>query len=304
MTYQQRFAVIGNPILHSKSPDIFNFLFGHYQIDAWYLRLLPVDEFSLCELFEWLNLSFVNITTPYKEYFYRQLTNITKEAQVVQAVNTVIKTPEGLLGINTDIQGVVGALEEVVDEIEGKRVLVFGAGPAARSAVYGLKMKGADVWITNRTNEKAQRLAKEFGLCYLPFESNRNKYSCFDILVLATLPEFNPFQGVMLNPGTVVLNANYRLNAVDLKSQPIRLIGGERWLVHQACAAFESYFGFKPDRSILEKVMFEKMPNTSVNSVIIDYPQMLDSFNNIDILVVHRNNAEKAEVLLEQEKKC
>jgi shikimate dehydrogenase len=112
-----------------------------------------------------LNLKGVSVTIPHKIEVMDYLDDVEKVAQRIGAVNTVLNQEGRLIGHNTDCGGAIRALEEKI-ELKGKKAMLIGAGGAARAIAFGLKEKGADIIILNRTVKKAEMLASELDCHY------------------------------------------------------------------------------------------------------------------------------------------
>src|SRR5205807_9431166 len=103
----------------------------------------------------------LSITMPYKEAILKYLDNTDSHTTKIGACNTIVRAQDGkLYGFNTDTAGVVRPLEQRIP-LEGARILVLGAGGAARAAVFGLKERGAEIFILNRNVAAAQKLARQ-----------------------------------------------------------------------------------------------------------------------------------------------
>ena len=158
------YAVIGNPVEHSKSPQIHAHFAEQTGQDLEYSRLwAPLDGFAHVagEFFSGGGKG-LNVTVPFKEEAYRFSTHLTDRATRAGAVNTLRADPDGTLGDNTDGAGLVRDLRRNLGvEIAGKCVLVVGAGGAARGILPALLDEApAAVAVANRTAEKAYRLAE------------------------------------------------------------------------------------------------------------------------------------------------
>jgi shikimate dehydrogenase len=161
-----RYAVFGNPIAHSKSPDIHARFARQTGQDISYEALLaPLDGFAAAaKAFAAAGGRGANVTVPFKEEAFRLATRLTERAAAAGAVNTLSFDGGETVGDNTDGAGLVRDLKANVGfDIEGRRVLLLGAGGAARGVVLPLLLeKPAEFFIANRTAEKAARLALEF----------------------------------------------------------------------------------------------------------------------------------------------
>lgn len=161
----RQFAVFGNPIAHSRSPQIHQLFAGQTGIELQYQALLaPLDGFaaSVARFFE--QGSGANVTVPFKEEAFALADELTARARRAGAVNTLHKTADGkLLGDNTDGAGLVNDLLNNGIELQGRRILVLGAGGAVRGILQPLLAHApAELCIANRTVEKAEQLCREF----------------------------------------------------------------------------------------------------------------------------------------------
>ncbi|WP_343187698.1 shikimate dehydrogenase [Buchnera aphidicola (Periphyllus koelreuteriae)] len=159
------YAVFGNPIHHSKSPQIHNFFFKLYNLKKKYIKICASKKFFLDEitLFFKKGGKGANITLPFKEKIFSLCNNITKRATIAGSINTLKKCNNGqIIGDNTDGIGFISDL--LFHNIIKKNfnLLIIGAGGASRGIIYPLLKFGCNVFITNRTFQKAKILSKEF----------------------------------------------------------------------------------------------------------------------------------------------
>lgn len=161
-------AVIGMPISHSRSPAIFGFLAKTLNVADLNYHAIPVESSALSEFLakvrkqpDWIGM---NVTIPHKEAIRRELDSVSLEASAVGAVNVVEVRGGKFLGHNTDVFGVIRALEEHRCAVHGQSVWLWGAGGAARAVAYALgKMGASQVVIANRTLARAEKIADEIG---------------------------------------------------------------------------------------------------------------------------------------------
>jgi len=157
------YGVIGNPVKHSFSPKMHSLAFQECGINAVYLPFL-IQEIQLPQLLDAFTVSGVqgfNITIPFKEKIVPYLDLLSEEAAMLQSVNTVIQTAEGWKGYSTDGNGFIRSLTVADISIKGKRVLLAGAGGAARAIAVSLALAGvSELVIVNRTPKKADNLAE------------------------------------------------------------------------------------------------------------------------------------------------
>jgi 3-dehydroquinate dehydratase/shikimate dehydrogenase len=155
------FGVAGDPVAHSLSPVMLNTAFRRENVNGVYLALHAKDMDDLLACVRDIPIHGLSITMPYKEEILKHLDKTDPMTAKVGACNTVVRSQDGkLYGFNTDVNGVVRPLEMRI-ALQGAKILVLGAGGAARAAVFGLKERGADVHILNRTPGPAQNLAKK-----------------------------------------------------------------------------------------------------------------------------------------------
>lgn len=162
--YTRVCGLIGNPVEHTKSPAIHNTLAAELGENLVYVPL-RVPEGRLREAVEgaWaLNILGLNVTVPYKSQVIPFLKEIDPLAEKIGAVNTLVRTEGGFKGYNTDMPGLLRAMGEDGVKLTGEKVLLLGAGGAARAVAMLLAEQGAEsVVILNRTVEKAESLAEE-----------------------------------------------------------------------------------------------------------------------------------------------
>jgi 3-dehydroquinate dehydratase / shikimate dehydrogenase len=155
------YGVVGDPVSHSLSPVMLNTAFRRENVNAVYLALhaKSLDDVMACV--RDIPISGLSVTMPYKEEILKHLFKTDPLTTKIGACNTVVRGQDGkLFGFNTDVAGVVRPLETRL-RLQDAKILVLGAGGSARAAVFGLKERGAEVYILNRTPGPAQNLAKQ-----------------------------------------------------------------------------------------------------------------------------------------------
>ena len=157
------YGVFGKPVSGSRSPVMLNTAFRETGRDAVYL---PLETDSAEELFlAWdrLRLAGASVTMPLKETILPQLAQLEPQARELGAANTLRRLPDGTAaGSNTDVLGILSPLDRRI-QLHGKSALVLGAGGVARAAVYALQQRGCRVFLSNRTESRAEALAAAFG---------------------------------------------------------------------------------------------------------------------------------------------
>ena len=203
---------------------------------------------------------------PYKQAIMAYMDHYDPLAKIVSSVNTVVNEENKLVGYNTDAMGAMQALREKTNLI-GKKALVMGAGGAARAIAYSLKEFGTDVYIFNRTKEKAEALADEFDIETIEFRFIPK--ADFDIIINATpvgsLPDAEasllhvgqiPSHAVVMD---VVTNPIETQLLKEAKKAGAQTISGERMLLHQAIGQFELWFSKKAPVKVMEKALYAEL---------------------------------------------
>ena len=178
------YGVAGNPIKSSLSPLMMNTAFRRETVNAVYLGLQTSKADDLFKLAREVPIQGMSITMPLKQDVMPLLERTDALSAKIGAVNTILRAQDGkFYGFNTDVAGIVSPLERRLS-LKGAKVLVLGAGGAARAAVFGCCDKGAEVFILNRTPETAQKLAKQSGAKAIKRELVAK--TTFDVIINAT----------------------------------------------------------------------------------------------------------------------
>jgi 3-dehydroquinate dehydratase/shikimate dehydrogenase len=155
------YGVAGNPVKQSLSPLMMNVAFRRETVNAVFLQLQTSRVKDLLSLVREIPMQGFAVTMPLKQDVIKHLERTDPLSEKVGAVNMVVRLPDGkLFGYNTDVTGIVQPLEHRF-ALRNAKVLVLGAGGAARAAVFGLKDRDADVYVLNRTAETGLKLARE-----------------------------------------------------------------------------------------------------------------------------------------------
>jgi 3-dehydroquinate dehydratase / shikimate dehydrogenase len=178
------YGVAGNPIRSSLSPIMMNTAFRRETVNAVYLGLQANKLSDLLKLVDEIPIQGISVTMPLKQEIMAHLEKTDPLSAKIGACNTVLRAQDGkLYGFNTDVAGITGPLEKRMS-LRGAKVLVLGAGGAARAAVFGLREKGAEVFILNRTSETAQKLARQSGSKTI--KKDAVSKTSFDVIINAT----------------------------------------------------------------------------------------------------------------------
>ena len=263
------FAVIGDPIAHSKSPSMHNSWFYDLNIDATYIpiHVSHMDLEKAVGSLKTLGASGWNVTIPHKQTIIPFLDELDPLAEKMGAVNTVVRLSDGKLkGYNTDGPGFVNSLEEVIGkDNRNKKVLVIGAGGAARGIAFALNQYGYhNLTITNRTFSKAKEMVNEIGEGQaMSIEEAESSLNQFDILIQTTSAglsngEFQmPLSIEKLQEGAIVADIVYNPLMtpflLEAKKKKAKIINGLGMFVHQGAIAFQHWLGHYPNTNLMIK---------------------------------------------------
>ncbi|MDR0661256.1 MAG: type I 3-dehydroquinate dehydratase [Prevotellaceae bacterium] len=256
------FAVVGNPILHSKSPLFFTSAYPTSVDDYAFFRMAAESGEEIVQLFHQLNLSAINVTAPFKMDIVKLADQSSDEVAVLQASNTLVERDSKLQAYNTDVFGVTGSLTAKGIAIKGKNCIVLGAGGAGCAAAYALKNAGANVTIVNRTVEKAKVFAEKIGCGYSGLEELRTMLINTDILASTLTPNTAVVEEQWLRPRLVILDAVYHGSALKQKAinAGCTYIDGNQWLLHQGIYGYKLFTGLEPDSKCMEAALLSPQP--------------------------------------------
>ena len=243
------YGVAGDPVAHSLSPIIMNTAMRRENVNAVYLSLHAKTLKDLLVCVREIPIHGLSITMPYKETIVEHLDNTDSHTTKIGACNTVVRAQDGkLYGFNTDAAGVVRPLEQRIT-LEKARILVLGAGGAARAAVFGLKERGSEVFILNRSVAPAQKLARQARARTIK-RPDLKKLS-FDVIINATPVGMGNTRESPLNENEI--NARYVFEMIYdppetklvklAKARGAQVIPGIEMFVHQAARQFEIWTG-------------------------------------------------------------
>jgi 3-dehydroquinate dehydratase / shikimate dehydrogenase len=257
------YGVAGNPIRSSLSPIMMNTAFRRETVNAVYLALQATKLSDLLKLVHEIPIQGLSVTMPLKQEIMAHLEKTDPLSAKIGACNTVLRAQDGkLYGFNTDVAGITGPLEKRMS-LRGAKALVLGAGGAARAAVFGLRDKGADVFILNRTAETAQKLAKQSGSKTIKKDALAK--TPFDVIINATPIGMAGSKGAPLLEAKdlntkLVFDLVYNPLETPLlrlaRQQNIPIITGIEMFVQQGARQFEIWTGKPaPEEEMLRVVI-------------------------------------------------
>jgi 3-dehydroquinate dehydratase/shikimate dehydrogenase len=279
----QILGVIGDPVMHSLGPMLYNACFEKENINAVYLPFLVQQETSGFDLFmqgilsrPWLNAGGFSVTVPHKtnalNFARRHGEFVEGLAMTIGAVNTLkIGFNNILSAYNTDYAGAMNALAAAFGngkhKLHNVKVAVIGSGGVARAVVAGLTDAGAEVTIYNRTVNKAQLLAQEFrckacGLEELPVLDASVVINCTSIGMSPNV-DASPVPAALFKPEMTAFDTVYTPLHTrflqDAQAAGASVVNGAEMFIRQAMAQYRIYLDKEPDEPTMRKIVFDKL---------------------------------------------
>jgi 3-dehydroquinate dehydratase/shikimate dehydrogenase len=262
------FGVIGNPVGHSLSPLMHNTGYIAAGKDAVYLPFLVENLKDFLRALPDFGVRGFSVTLPHKEKIFAHLGDVEPLAEKIGAVNTVTVRKDGsLYGSNTDYVGVLRALEKKM-KFRGSRVVIYGAGGAARAAAFALAQAGAQVFVCARRPEAARKLAE--AVAGEPVLRSDLRALEFDALLNATpigmFPQekVSPLAAGELNC-SLVMDLIYRPIRTKLlrhaASRKIACVSGAEMFLAQGIAQWEHWMGGKAPESSMRNAVLRALKN-------------------------------------------
>ena len=274
---EKRVGLIGFPVEHSLSPMMHNAAFAALDMADWHYDAMEIPPDILrYGIREPRNHGYIgiNVTVPHKEAVM-QFVRPDEKARAIGAVNTIDFRRN--LGTNTDADGFIHDLYANDIAVSGQRVLVLGAGGAARAAVYGLAREGAVVGIVNRSKSRAENLAArlkrtagvgEVRVMTLDEAADWGMSLIVNCTSVGLHPHINRspwIHGVSFPDGVTVYDMVYRPANTALMQQCVahggRAVGGLGMLVRQGAIAFELWTGVEAPIEVMMKTLQDALEN-------------------------------------------
>lgn len=266
------YGVIGDPIGHSRSPQVHNAAFAALGLNAVYIpfRVPPADLPAFLDDAPELGLQGLSVTIPHKEAVLSAVTDAEEAVREIGAANTLQWKDGHVFACNTDQAAAIDSLVAAMDAdpssptpLAGVSALVLGAGGAAKAVVHGLHRAGASVAITSRTPARAQQLAAALGARVIDWDQRNDHLP--EVVVnctpLGMSPHVSasPLDGHRLRPGMVVFDTVYNpentLLVEDARRAGCTIVTGVEMFVRQAARQFELFTGRAPPLDLMRSVL-------------------------------------------------
>lgn len=266
----QKFCIFGHPINHSLSPIIYNSAFKELGLNAVCKAIDAPDIGKAIKKFRQENFAGASITTPHKVEVMKHLDRIDPTAKKIGAVNTIKNQNNVLIGYNTDSFGAIKSLKEAVNNLKSKKVVLLGAGGAAKAIAFGLMKEKINFVILNVDLNQARLLAEKFHAHGSGTLEDFKKHANADIIINATsvgmegrFENQSPIDANLIRSDHIVFDIVYKpKNTVLLKEaakKRAHIIYGYKMLLHQAELQFKILTGSALPVKKIEKFILKKL---------------------------------------------
>ena len=252
----KKYLVIGNPIKHSLSPKLHNYWIKNNNIDAIYekQKLNENDLGNLIFQIKKKKIDGINVTVPFKKTVIPFLDQLTLEAEKTQSVNTIYLESDQVIGHNTDIEGFEVSIKKSKFDISNKKILILGAGGVVPSIIFALnKMKVSEIFVSNRTKDKAKDLNSLFNNLNI---IEWGEIPSSDMVINATSLGLKKEDKINLDFSSLGQNKFFYDVIYNHKETNFLKTGknlgnitenGKLMFIYQALSAFYIWHGLKPD---------------------------------------------------------
>ncbi|MCK6474975.1 MAG: shikimate dehydrogenase [Planctomycetes bacterium] len=268
------YGVIGSPIAHSLSPAMHNAALAALNLDGVFLPFRVDGEPAAFarEIAPKLGVRGLSVTIPHKETVIAAAAEIDPLARQIGAVNTLVARGGGWFATNTDAHAAAGSFEEAAGgegALNGKTVLVLGAGGAARAVAFGIKARGAEVWLHNRTESRAEKLAQDVGArCVKREEISRQPKALLGVINTTSVGmhpnvDATPLAASEIPQGSLVFDTVYnplRTRLLELaEGRGCRTLNGLKMFVRQGAEQFRLFTGRPAPVEVMEQVVLQAL---------------------------------------------
>jgi 3-dehydroquinate dehydratase/shikimate dehydrogenase len=269
----QVYGVIGDPVAHSLSPLVHNAAFRELGINAIYLpfRVPRGDLEEFLKVYSAVPVQGYSVTIPHKEMAAALAKHKDSAVSQIQAANTLVRGDEGFRAFNTDYSGAIDALlagmqpgaDGSPSTLHSRVVLILGAGGVARAVAHAVQREGSLLTISNRSPDRAHRLAEEIG-CRAVDWAARNSVACEVVINCTSVGmhpnvDESPLHSSFLKPGLVVFESVYTpettLLVKEARDRGCHVITGVDMFVRQAAQQFRLFTGKEPPLDLMKKTV-------------------------------------------------
>jgi 3-dehydroquinate dehydratase/shikimate dehydrogenase len=275
------YGVIGDPVAHSLSPLAHNAALRKLRVNARYLPFrVPRGQLpGFLEAFNAVPVRGYSVTIPHKEAAAQTARAHDETVELTRAANTLVRREHGFFAINTDYQAVLDSLNANLSrdgkpiDLHRRMVLVLGAGGAARAVAHALHRNGANIYIANRTPDRAQRLAGEISAEWLDWNARHKEgceivFNCTPVGMHPNLDE-SPVHPSFLKPGMIVFDVVYTPETTllirEARARGCQTVTGVDMFVRQAGLQFRHFTGMDPPLELMFQVVRRALSPVTVH---------------------------------------
>ena len=263
----RRYSIIGNPVKHSKSPQIYDYIFHQLNIKAKYdSHCIKTNNLFKNFIYNTKNYKGYNVTSPYKDLAYSLIDEAHSSARLVNAVNCIKIINSKLIGYNTDYYGFKKLLEKQQINFYEKKFLILGNGSTAKIVCQILiNLYNAEIFIWGRNNRNVNRFIEfnnnlhRSNVIRLYDNTHVDKYTLINCLpfTINNIDVKNIFNNILFKNIELFIDVNYVNNILvdSVNKMNIRTISGEDMLLYQALKNLDIWFGSKYSRKIDLKIL-------------------------------------------------
>ncbi len=244
-----KLAVVGNPVFHSRSPEIFSFLKQQHSLNIHYNRISCEKISEAIDFAGIMEMDGFNVTSPFKQLIIEHLEKLDYQATNLNAANTIVFKNKTKIGYNTDYFGILKTIWDNSISLNKKKVLILGTGAAARTAAFAIRNLNAIITIWDRSDEKSQKIANEFGINFSSTKEVIHTIADYDFIISTIPPNSKILTELNFTKQQIIFDTIYHHSffVENQKKFGFKVIIGEKWLINQASLSFEFFTNIKTE---------------------------------------------------------
>jgi Shikimate 5-dehydrogenase len=252
----KKFALVGKPVLRSKSPELFSAAYKDYDFE--YSLIETTDIKYIESLLKEKILSGINVTAPIKVEALSIADEIDDIAEKIGATNTIVMQSDNKTkAYNTDYLGVMQTFSHFNIDVKNKECLIIGAGGAGFAAAFAMHSLGAKVTIANRTADKATKIAEKINCSTINISQLDESISNKEIIINTLPSNICILDTEKLNDSQIFFDASYQQTSLlqTAQTKGCKCIDGRYWLLYQGIAAYKIFTGIEPNTDAMRKIL-------------------------------------------------
>lgn len=264
------FAVAGNPISHSLSPEMMNEAMEATKTEGYYMRIAADSAKEIVGVMKHLGMSGCNITAPFKESIVRELDLYDARVQQIGCSNVVVYKEGRFVGYNTDVNGIFQSLSEFNMDFQARTALIVGYGGAARAAAYTCRMMQMQTYATGKDIQKLEDFAQKTGCIPVEFEKIQEVIDNADVIISTIPREAVLLHRVTFSEQQILLDCSYQNPELEQKvtSRNAFYVDGRRWLLYQGCPSFKIFTDKEAPADTMNQAIREEYEKPDVIALV------------------------------------